>query len=79
MLSMQEYAAAAAAGAREYAAGWREWHIAGSRHLLYAGEHHNDMCCAMMTGASAHELYIKHTYHVNPYSPDKVCSLTLKM
>ena len=53
MLSMQEYAAAAAAGAREYAAGWREGHIAGSRHLLYAGEHHNDMCCAMMTVVSA--------------------------
>lgn len=59
MLSMQEYAAAAAAGAREYAAGWREWHIAGSRHLLYAGEHHNDMCCAMMTGVSA-KFHIVH-------------------
>ncbi len=53
MLSMQEYAAAAAAGAREYAAGWREWHIAGSRHFLYAGEHHNDIYCAMMIAVSA--------------------------
>lgn len=43
MLSMQEYAAAAAAGAREYAAGWCKWHIVGSRHFLYAGEHHTDI------------------------------------
>lgn len=53
MLSMQEYAAAAAAGAREYAAGWREWHIAGSRHFLYAGEHHTDMYRAMTIVVSA--------------------------
>ena len=59
LLSMQEYAAAAAAGAREYAAGWREWHTAGSWHLLYAGEHHIDMCCAIMTVVSARF----HTVH----------------
>lgn len=69
MLSMQKYAAAAAAGAREYAAGWREWHIAGSWHFLYAGEHHNDMCCAMMIAISAsfHNMH-KTVYTLPPES-----------